>query len=264
MGRGSEQTLWEEIDRLDAPNSVAGRTVPWLGGTASWNGTLSARIHFSVRWLPAFPLRTGHRVRRRARRLSGRFVYCVAARNVDVLVSLPSSGPRSPTAPPSAPRSVARSGAGGDRNARVGALVQPQTDPRANREPASGRGRSGVLSPKRAHSAGRVTQEKQSPEFPARIRNQRWPQAGHAPARATAGRAVSPPSPSTLRYTAPRRRASAPRTSQTLSLRAAHTLRRVLPPPRQRTGSPAARSSPPGVAQYPSAGRKNTLLTLPA
>ena len=169
MGRASEQTLWEEIDRLDAPNSVAGRTVPWLGGTASWNGTLSARIHFSVRWLPASPLRTGHRVRHRARRLSGRFVYCVAARNVDVLVSLPSSGPRSPTAPPSAPRSVARSGAGGDRNARAGALVQPQTDPRANREPASGRGRSGVLSPKRAHSAGRVTEEKQSPENSGRF-----------------------------------------------------------------------------------------------
>ena len=67
----------------------------------------------------------------------------------------------------------------------------------------------------------------------------------------------------TLRHTAPRRRASAPRTSQTLSLRAPHTLRRVLPPPRQRAGSAAARSRPPGAAQYPSAGRKNTLLTLP-
>ena len=48
MGRGSERTLWEEIDRLDAPNSVAGRTVPWLGGTVTWNGTQSDSLFGSL------------------------------------------------------------------------------------------------------------------------------------------------------------------------------------------------------------------------
>ena len=168
MGRGSERTLWEEIDRLDAPNSVAGRTVPWLGGTVTWNGTQSDSLFGSLaprlsppNRAPCPPPRTSPV---RAIRLLRR-----GSQPLDVLVSIPSSGPRSPTAPPSAPRSVARSGAGRDRNARVGALVQPQTHPRANREPASGRGRSGVLSPKRAHNTGRVTQEKQSPEIPGRF-----------------------------------------------------------------------------------------------
>ena len=40
-----------------------------------------------------------------------------------------------------------------------------------NREPASGRGRSGVRSPKRAYGSGRVTQTKWSPDFPARFRS---------------------------------------------------------------------------------------------
>ena len=69
----------------------------------------------------------------------------------------------------STPRPVARPGAGGVRNPRMGRLVQQPTDPRTDRKPASGRGRSGVLSPKRAHGAGRVTHTRQSPEFPGRF-----------------------------------------------------------------------------------------------
>ena len=57
----------------------------------------------------------------------------------------------------------------GVRNPRVGRLVQQPPDPRADRRPTSGRGRSGVLSTNRAHGAGRVTHTKQSPEFPARF-----------------------------------------------------------------------------------------------
>ena len=57
----------------------------------------------------------------------------------------------------------------GAENPRVGGLVQQPSDPRADREPASGRGRSGVLSPKRAHGAARMTQGKRSPEYPERF-----------------------------------------------------------------------------------------------
>ena len=66
-----------------------------------------------------------------------------------------------------------------------------------------------------------------------------------------------------LRATPPRRRASAPRTSQTLSVRPPHNLRRVRTPPRQPTGSPATRPNPPEAALKPSTQRNNTLLTLP-
>ena len=66
---------------------------------------------------------------------------------------------------------LARPGAGGVRNAPLGGLVQQQTNPRADREPASGRGRSGVRSPKRTYGSGRVTQTRWSPEFPARFRS---------------------------------------------------------------------------------------------
>jgi len=69
----------------------------------------------------------------------------------------------------STPRPVAGPRSGGVRNPRVGRLVQQPPDPRADRRPTSGRGRSGVLSPNRAHGAGRVTHTKQSPEFPARF-----------------------------------------------------------------------------------------------
>ena len=55
------------------------------------------------------------------------------------------------------PRPLAGTGARGVRNTRLGRLVQPPTDPRADREPPTGRGRSGVLSPTRTHGAGRVT-----------------------------------------------------------------------------------------------------------
>ncbi len=48
-------------------------------------------------------------------------------------------------------------------------MVQQPPDPRADRRPTSGQGRSAVLSPNRAHGAGRVTHTKQSPEFPARF-----------------------------------------------------------------------------------------------
>ena len=35
MGEGVERPLWEQVVRLDAPNSVAGRTIPRLDGTVS-------------------------------------------------------------------------------------------------------------------------------------------------------------------------------------------------------------------------------------
>ena len=68
------------------------------------------------------------------------------------------------------PRPLAGTGAGGVRNTRLGRLVQPPTDPRTDRKPASGRGRSGVLSPNRKHGPGRVTHTKWSPEFPGRFK----------------------------------------------------------------------------------------------
>ena len=67
------------------------------------------------------------------------------------------------------PRPLAGTGTGGVRNTRLGRLVQPPTDPRADREPPTGRGRSGVLSPTRTHGAGRVTHTKWSPEYPGRF-----------------------------------------------------------------------------------------------
>ena len=73
------------------------------------------------------------------------------------------------------PRPLARPGAGGVRNPRLGGLVQQPTNPRVDREPSSGRGRSGVLSQTRAHGAGRVTQAKWSPENPARFKFQGAP-----------------------------------------------------------------------------------------
>ena len=65
---------------------------------------------------------------------------------------------------------VAEPRSGGVRNPGVGRLVQQPPDPRADREPTSGRGRSGVLSSNRAHGARRVTHTRQSPEFPARFK----------------------------------------------------------------------------------------------
>ena len=55
-------------------------------------------------------------------------------------------------------RALARPGGGGVRNPRMGRLVQPPPAPRRDREPATGRSRSGVLSSSGAHGTGRVTQ----------------------------------------------------------------------------------------------------------
>ena len=81
----------------------------------------------------------------------------------------------------SKPRPLAGTGARGVRNTRLGRLVQPPTDPRADREPPTGRGRSGVLSPTRTHGAGRVTHTKWSPEYPGRFNHLHAERADSAP-----------------------------------------------------------------------------------
>ena len=68
---------------------------------------------------------------------------------------------------------LARRGGGGVRHPGMGRLVQSPASAGGHREPTARRGRSGVSSPSRAHGMGRVTQQKWSPEYPARFINAR-------------------------------------------------------------------------------------------